>query len=477
MASIIERGNSCSVVYYVNGKARWEACTSKETAKKRKVEIEYQQSKGTFVPPSIMTVADLMEQFIDTYGKTKWGYGYYEANVGLINNYILPHIGDWALKNCTTKKMTEYFNKLRETEAVQQPGRKAPPTLVSERNIYEIYGLLHIAFRLAVEWEEIGKHPLTKSMKPSSTRGTRESWDDEMAIKAIVNCTDFRLLMYFHFALGCSMRIGEISGLTWDRIFFDEENDFENAYLKVESQLSRISLKAYEDLKRKKGSIHFVFPNVYQNKDYKTLLVLKEPKTKSSIRTICIPQATAWLLHHWKKYQEQLKESLGPEEYQEFNLVMTQDNGRPIEASLIGEELDELIIANGLPDVDFHSLRHTSTSVKLVITGGDIKAVQDANGHATPYMTVQTYAKALDKQKKLLAEKTNDKFFANTLLPTFLRDFIGQEEYDNYSAKASSPIIHPKKYSDEELESIIDALLADPRANAMIMNKAHRISA
>jgi len=206
-------------------------------------------------------------------------------------------------------------------------------------------------------------------------------------------------------------------------------------------------------------------------------LVLKEPKTKSSIRTICIPQATAWLLHHWKRYQEQLRGSFTPEEYQDFNLVMTLDNGRPVETGIIAQELDDLISANGLPDVDFHSLRHTSTSVKLVITGGDIKAVQDANGHATPYMTVQTYAKALDKQKKLLAEKTNEKFFEKTLLPEFLRDLIGQDEYDKYSSKSSVAAIDPSKYSDGELESIIDTLLADPRARAMLMNKTHRISA
>jgi len=39
------------------------------------------------------------------------------------------------------------------------------------------------------------------------------------------------LLVYIHLALGCSMRIGEISGLQWLKVSLDAENDacFENA--------------------------------------------------------------------------------------------------------------------------------------------------------------------------------------------------------------------------------------------------------
>ena len=280
MASIIERGNSCSVVYYVNGKPRWEACTFKESAKKRKIEIEYQKSKGTFVPPSVITVADLMERVVETYGKTKWGYSAYKTNTGLINNYILPNIGSMSLKNCTTRSMTDFLSKLSEMEAVQQLGRKAPPKLISDRNIHDIYVLLNIAFRLAVEWEEMGKHPLTKSMKPPSRRGTRDSWDGETALNALTECENLLLYMFLHIALACTMRFGEISGLIWDNVILNEDKGFNGAHFIMDTQLSRITHKAYEELKRKKGTIKFVFPEVYQDKEYKTLLVLREPKTK-----------------------------------------------------------------------------------------------------------------------------------------------------------------------------------------------------
>ncbi|MCK9479023.1 MAG: site-specific integrase [Firmicutes bacterium] len=411
MASIVQRGKSFAVVYYQSGRQTWETYHTKEQAMARKNEVEHQQLTGTFVPPPIITVTDLMNRFIETYGKVKWGFSTYEANVGLINNYILPSIGGLSLKSCTNKKMTNFFNNLREQKAVRRVGQKGESSLISERCIYEIYGLLNMAFQLAVEWEDIKKHPMTKSMKPTSTRGTRETWDAKTAQKAISVCESLRLLVYIHLALGCSMRIGEISGLLWDKVIFDEENNFEDAQIKIDTQLSRINREAHETLKRKQGQIKMVFPEVYQGKNYKTLLVLKEPKTRASIRTVYLPQTTAQLLYQWKTHQEGIKKAIG-DEFQDYNLVMTLDNGRPIESGIIGQELYELIKKNNLPDVDFHSLRHTSTSVKLVITGGDIKGVQGDNGHGTAQMTVDTYAEIFDNRRKENAKKFDKAFFS-----------------------------------------------------------------
>lgn len=39
--------------------------------------------------------------------------------------------------------------------------------------------------------------------------------------------------------------------------------------------------------------------------------------------------------------------------------------------------MQDIIVELGLPDVVFHSLRHTSVTYKLKLSGGDIKAVQE----------------------------------------------------------------------------------------------------
>ena len=82
-----------------------------------------------------------------------------------------------------------------------------------------------------------------------------------------------------------------------------------------------------------------------------------------------------------RQNQNVLKTELSTE-YQDFQLVVVQNNGRPYEEHIIAQKLKLLISQHNLKSVVFHSLRHCSTSVKLKINGGDIKAVQGDTGHA-----------------------------------------------------------------------------------------------
>ena len=112
-----------------------------------------------------------------------------------------------------------------------------------------------------------------------------------------------------------------------------------------------------------------------------TTLVLKTPKTESSVRTIYLPPTVIHALRQAWEHQMALKNEIGSV-YQDFNLVVARDNGRPFEEHNISEKLKALIQTNNLRPVVFHSLRHSSTSLKLKISGGDIKAVQDDTRHA-----------------------------------------------------------------------------------------------
>ena len=97
--------------------------------------------------------------------------------------------------------------------------------------------------------------------------------------------------------------------------------------------------------------------------------------------------------------------------YQDFNLVVARDNGRPFEEHNISEKLKALIQTNNLRPVVFHSLRHSSTSVKLKISGGDIKAVQGDTGHAQANMVTDVYSHIMDSSRKHLAQQMEAQFF------------------------------------------------------------------
>lgn len=74
------------------------------------------------------------------------------------------------------------------------------------------------------------------------------------------------------------------------------------------------------------------------------------------------------------------------------DLVLGDQLGRMYNRSTAGEEWRRLRQASGLPDdLTLHNLRHTYAS-NLIAAGCDVVTVQRALGHATPSITLNTYA-------------------------------------------------------------------------------------
>lgn len=60
-------------------------------------------------------------------------------------------------------------------------------------------------------------------------------------------------------------------------------------------------------------------------------------------------------------------------------------------------------------EIHFHSLRHTSITEKLRISGGDIKSVQGDAGHKQSKMVTDQYAAIQDEPRRELAQKMCEK--------------------------------------------------------------------
>ena len=93
--------------------------------------------------------------------------------------------------------------------------------------------------------------------------------------------------------------------------------------------------------------------------------------------------------------------------------MLAQANGRPYEDRLIEKAFNQLKEKAGLPNVVFHSLRHSSTTYKLKLNHGDLKATQGDTGHAQIDMITQVYAHILDEDRKINAQKFEAAFYAN----------------------------------------------------------------
>ena len=202
--------------------------------------------------------------------------------------------------------------------------------------------------------------------------------------------------------------MGEILGLTWENVHIsDEDIAADNAYVYIDKELTRTSKRAIETLGEK--DIYYIFTPLMPNTS--TRIILKKPKTDSSIRKVWLPKTLAYILREWKKSQDELKGFLG-DEYQDFDLVVALPNGRPCEDRIILKEFAKLREDAGLPKVVFHSLRHSSTTYKLKLNHGDLKATQGDTGHAEIDMITSIYAHILDEDRKVNAQKFETAFYA-----------------------------------------------------------------
>ena len=148
----------------------------------------------------------------------------------------------------------------------------------------------------------------------------------------------------------------------------------------------------------------------WKQTDSTTSLVLKSPKTESSVRKVYLPRTVALALREVKSTQDALKLLIG-DEYADYGLVIAHEDGRPYEERQIAALLRKLIAENDLRPVVFHSLRHCSASLKLQIGGGNIKAVQGDTGHAQARMVTDLYAHTHNEDRRRLAQKVDEDFF------------------------------------------------------------------
>lgn len=379
----------------------------------------------------------------------------YDSQTALIANYINPIIGDMEVQDITTRVVDKYIQTLQKTPSVSRKNRKARTEFVTNSTIEKIIKLLRCAFKQAVRWELIEKNPFDNVVLPKTEYKKRDIGDAETIRLALDQCTDSKLYIAMNLAFACSLRMGEILGLTWKNVHIEDENiATDNAYIYIEAELARASKQAIETLGEK--DIYHIFTPLMPNTS--TRIILKKPKTDSSIRKVWLPKTVAYILREWKTSQEELKSFLG-DEYQDFDLVVALPNGRPCENRIIEKEFSLLKQKAGLPNVVFHSLRHSSTTYKLKLNHGDLKVTQGDTGHAEIDMITKVYAHILDEDRKINAQKFESAFYAN---PDLRKVTPPQEQPQAQTIDLAALIEQLQK--SPELANTLAALIAGQKA-------------
>ena len=208
MATIVKQNKSFSVVYisYEGGKKkqRWETYHSYEAALQRKEQIELiQAQQKEKLQSHAETLADFLREYVVLYGQSRWSYSTYTNYVPLMENHILPFLGEMRLTEFSPKIIATLYSRMR----CQQN--------LTSQMLTSIHKLLHSAFEQAVLWEYVGRNPFHKAPLPKSFPCPMEMLSNE-EIKRLLQNSGFSLLgIAVHLAFAGSLRKGEILALTW----------------------------------------------------------------------------------------------------------------------------------------------------------------------------------------------------------------------------------------------------------------------
>lgn len=181
-----------------------------------------------------------------------------------------------------------------------------------------------------------------------------------------------RMYPFFVMALNTGIRMGEILGLTWDCI------DFENGKIRVTKTLCYMPNNGDE---------------IYE---------FHPPKTKTGKRNIPISKQVKEMLLEQKQWRDNVMKRFEPTLGFE-DLVFTNKTNYPLHASNVKDSIYYLInkINKENPDIEFehftpHCLRHTFAS-NCIAKGMKPKTLQKLLGHNSLSTTMDLYCHVLDE--------------------------------------------------------------------------------
>ena len=324
------------------------------------------------------------------------GHCPYTSTQGLIRNYINPYFGSVRLDELTPRLVSRLYMEFQQEPRYCGPYHKYEGQSVSASTLKSVHKLLHSAFEQAVLWEYVDRNPFHKGALPKTKSAPSVFLSPEQIQLLLHHCSVSWLRLAIELSFVCTLRRGELLALTWDDINWEQNS------LQISKTLCRVSKDAMLLLEER--DVLHVFPTEAHSK---TVLVLKSPKTEASNRIVYLPPSLKRSLFEWQN--EQKKSAIG----ELPRLIFTYEDNRPLQGGVLTNHFQKLLAKCNLPKVTFHSLRHSSITYKLVLTGGDIKAVQGDSGHSQADMITEIYGHILDANRRKNTERFEGEFYQN----------------------------------------------------------------
>ncbi|MGL5693053.1 MAG: tyrosine-type recombinase/integrase [Peptostreptococcaceae bacterium] len=335
------------------------AYDKKRDANKRLIELKDSIYNDDFIAPSKLNLKDYMVDFLEKY-KVNISITTYSIYKRICFKYIFPILGNIKLEDLKPIHIQNYIDDLTCI--------LSPQTLKIHINI------LNLALKRAYRLRLIRDNIVEYAEIPKSKKFKNQIYDQDNMVKLLNVCKGTSLELPITLAGALGLRISEILGLTWDNI------DFNNQAITID----KITVRHEGDV------------------------ILKSPKTESSIRTISAPIPLMNMLKEYKRKCIELK--LKGLLRGDNNLLFYDKNGNPIAQDVLSRKFARFLDKNNLEHIRFHDLRHSHVTL-LINSKVPIKVISERVGHSNINTTLNIYSHVLKEMDKEASDKISETLF------------------------------------------------------------------
>ena len=298
-----------------------------------------------------MKYGEWLTEWLNNYVKISAKYRTIERYSEIINNHLIPSVGDMELKELTPIILQRYISELLRC-GNKRTGNGLSSSAVNSI-ITVIQNSLHTAYNLRYIDDMVGDKLKRPKMveKQVECFSLVEQKKIELAVKENAKPHMIGVLI----CLYTGLRIGELLALEWRDI------DFSNGTLMVDK------------------TCHYG-----KNREGQYVRIVDSPKTETSIRLIPLPKQIVPMLKEHKKISSPL---------------VISKNGEGISNRTYQRNFESLLKSLNIKHRGFHTLRHTFAT-RALECGMDVKTLSELLGHKSPAVTLKKYAHTFLIHKK-----------------------------------------------------------------------------
>jgi len=351
-------GRYCKTVT-VNGQRHFIYGDSPEEVEDKYIDLKYNQKKGMVLNDKT-TLGELATEWYDTYIRDSKSQKTQDLYKSIINTHI-AEFAHFKLKEIKPLMIDKYIKKLDKSKSLE----------------HKIRITFNQIFKLAKANRLIDDNPM-EYVKPVAQDDPKREFLSEanrnIVLKALEGHRGY-LLVYT--ILNTGMREGEALALTWND--FDDKNSIIN----VDKAVEWVGGK----------------PEV------------KEPKTKSGIRQIPIPDNLRDALLYEKEHRKRISKFIFTHQNGGMHTETSASNLWRKTKARVTKYIKDNVIADGKGllklNLTFRMLRHTYATA-LYDAGIDIKSAQEILGHSDFKITMNIYTHIQTERREKNVIKIQD---------------------------------------------------------------------